>query len=154
VEQNKMEVIKMKSKYCDSDHYCIVVDGMPLDSILQSINSEGDYQGLIPTILDWIDEPREKSFVLSRYKSPEQIVMLPILMCPDDCDLWCTLVVVEVVKESSLIKWNRIGLDRSIGEELIIGYECIGTRVDWLANFPSMTFKQEEYYAQINKLLS
>lgn len=151
MEQNKMEVIRMKSKYCDNEHYCIVVDGTPLDSLLQSINSEGNYEGLIPTILDWIDEPREKSFVFSRYKSPEQIVMLPILMCPD---LWCTLVVVEVVREGSLIKWNRIGLDRSIREELIIGYECIGTRVDWLANFPSMTFKQEEYYAQINKLLS
>jgi hypothetical protein len=64
------------------------------------------------------------------------------------------LIVVEVVKEGSLIKWNRIGLDRSIGEELILGYGCIGTRVDWLDNFPSMIFDQGEYYAQINKLLS
>ncbi|MCM3631662.1 hypothetical protein M3194_30690 [Paenibacillus glycanilyticus] len=151
---NKMEVIKMKSKYCDNEHYCIVIDGIPLDSLLQGINSEEDYEGLIPTILDWVDEPREKSLVLSRYTSPEQIVMLPILMCPDDCDLWCTLIVVEVVKEDSFIKWSRIGLDRSTREELINGYECIGKRVEWFANFPSMIFKQEEYYSQINKLLS
>ncbi|MDF2653243.1 MAG: hypothetical protein K0Q73_9048 [Paenibacillus sp.] len=149
-----MEVMKMKSKYCDNDQYCILVDGIPLDLSIQTLNPEGAYEGLVPTILDRIDEPREKSFVLSRYKSLEQIVVLPILMCPDDCDLWCTLIVVEVQKEGSFIKWNRVGLNRSTREELIIGYDCIGTRVDWLNKFPSMTFDQGEYYSQINKLLS
>ncbi|WP_379196893.1 hypothetical protein [Paenibacillus sp. GCM10012306] len=151
---NSIEVRKMKSLYCEDEHFCIVIDNIPLDILLHTIYPEDEFQGLIPTILDWVDEPRERSFLLSRYHSVQQVEMLPILMCPDDCDLWCTLIIAEVVRmDDSTVKWNRIGRDRSTRKDMIDSYECIGTSVEWLGKIPSMRFNQSEYYAQLNKLL-
>jgi len=150
VELNRIEVSKRDSKY-GKDHYCIIVDGIPLDEWLHSCYPEEGYEGLIPTLSASM-EPREEALVLSRYQSTGSIVILPILMCPDDCDLWCTLIVVEVERRDGLIRWNRFGTDQSIGDELIQSYECIGGRVNWLNCAPSLIFEQAAYNAQISKL--
>ncbi|MFG0214559.1 hypothetical protein ACFU8X_15755 [Brevibacillus porteri] len=150
---NKIEVKKMTSKYCDSEHECVLIDEVPLDVIVHSLYPNHHFDGLIPTILDWIDEPREKAFVRSRYLSFKQREMLPILMCPDDCDLWCTLIIVEVVRFEGIIKWERMGIDQCTRENLINSFENIGTKVEWLEKVPSMTFQPEEYDSQISKLI-
>ncbi|MNI86785.1 hypothetical protein D3C73_1439090 [compost metagenome] len=109
---------------------------------------------MIPTILDWVDEPREKSFLLSRYKSLNQVERLPVLMCPDDCDLWCTLIIAEVVRtDDSTVIWSRIGCNRSTRNDLIDSYECIGTNVEWFEKVSSMRFDLSDYEAQITKLI-
>jgi hypothetical protein len=30
-------------------------------------------------------------------------VRFPILMCPDDCDLWCTLIITDVVCDEDFV---------------------------------------------------
>lgn len=150
MQLNRIEVNKRDSKY-GKDHYCIIVDGIPLDEWLHSCCPEEGYEGLIPT-LSVSMEPREEDLVLCRYQSADPIVRLPVLMCPDDCDLWCTVIVVEVERRDGLIRWNRFGADRSTRDELIQSYECIGKRVDWLNNVPSLIFEQAAYNTQISKL--
>ncbi|ACT01353.1 hypothetical protein [Paenibacillus sp. JDR-2] len=150
---NKFEVKKMKSTYCDDEHYCFVVDGAPLDYFLNEQYPEKSLLGLVPTIPEWMCMPAEKEFVLSRFHSSDPIVLLPVLMCPDDCDLWCTLLVAEVEKQDRFIRWNRIGYDRSTGDEKIETFEYIGNQVDWLEKIPPFIFKQEEYETEIKKLL-
>ncbi|WP_336772079.1 hypothetical protein [Paenibacillus sp. MMO-58] len=149
---NKFEVKKMKSKYCVDEHYCFVVDGASLDYLLNEQYPEKNIFGLVPTIPDWMSMPAEKAFVLSRYHSSDPVVLLPVLMCPDDCDLWCTLLVAEVEKQGRLIRWNRIGYDLSSGDEKIETLEYIGYRVNWLEKIPPFIFKQEEYETEIKKL--
>lgn len=76
----------------------------------------------------------------------------PVLMCPDDCDLLCTLIVAEVIKENDKVYWRRIGIDISNKSEFNGGYECIGSKVEWLESVPQMSFDLTVYNAQINKL--
>lgn len=36
-------------------------------------------------------------------------VVLPLLLCPEDLDFTCTVIVVEVEKTKNFVYWNRIG---------------------------------------------
>jgi hypothetical protein len=134
----------MKSKYIEEDHIRILIDNKPLDEILHELYPEQSLLGLIPTITDWIRLESEAQFVFERFATSNNAV-LPILMCPDDCDLWCTLVVAEVVKNESQIIWKRIGIDESQKNEMIDSYESIGIKVKWLDKVKEMIFNKENY---------
>ncbi|CAM3050601.1 hypothetical protein PATA110615_14590 [Paenibacillus taichungensis] len=86
----------------------------------------------------------EAIFVLSRFHSEQETVILPILMCPDDCDLICTVIVAEVIINNNQIIWKRVGTDISnLG--LTSQYELIGTEVNWLNSVPEMIFDKNTY---------
>jgi hypothetical protein len=149
---NIIEVIPMKSEYCDIEHHTIVIDGIPLDLLLHSYHPSSHLKGLIPTIIDWIDNPKEKEFIKGRFKPTSKEFVLPVLMCPDDCDLWCTKIVANVVKVDGFITWKQIGIDKIAREELLLGYENIGINVEWFENIPIMTFEETQYYSQLSKI--
>ncbi|MDQ0418675.1 hypothetical protein J2Z48_002878 [Croceifilum oryzae] len=154
MKTNKLEVKWMKSEHCTEKHLNIVVDGIPLDVLLHQLYPTDYLNGLIPTILEWVDNQEEMEFVKGRYTSTNKEEILPILMCPDDCDLWCTVVVAKVIKEGDYVTWDQIGIDRSVREDLILGYECIGSKVQWLEKVPRMFFNKAEYDCQLNKIYS
>ncbi|MGG3507706.1 hypothetical protein ABES58_19750 [Paenibacillus lautus] len=71
--------------------------------------------------------------------------ILPILMCPDDCDLSCTIVVVEVESVDDVVKWRRFGIDKNNPKELIEQNRFLETKVKWLDLVSSMTFSRKDY---------
>ncbi|MFD1736837.1 hypothetical protein ACFSCX_09680 [Bacillus salitolerans] len=142
----------LKSEYCDVEHQTILIDDTPLDILLHQNYPSELLLGLIPLIMDWVDNLIEREFIKVRYKSKNEEFVLPILMCPDDCDLWCTVIVAHVVRTNEYIIWDKIGIDRSSSEELLKGYDCIGSRVEWLDKIPQMKFDVAEYYTQLDKI--
>ncbi len=88
---NIMYVEMLKSKYVSVEHPTILVDGVSLDLLLHNLYPDNLYLGLIPTITDWIHLKEEVELVISRFYSNLEKVILPILMCPDDFDLICTI---------------------------------------------------------------
>lgn len=88
---NKIEVVPMKSEYCDYEHHTIVVDDTPLDVLLHSHYPSNNLLGMIPTIIDWLNDPKEKELITERYNSVSKDIVLPVLICPDDCDMCCTV---------------------------------------------------------------
>jgi hypothetical protein len=74
-------------------------------------------------------------------------------MCPDNCDLWCTLIVTQVVKSDGYIKWKKVGIESSTREDMLLGYDRIGSRVEWLDQIPPMTFAESQYRSQLNKTI-
>jgi hypothetical protein len=110
---NKIEVASMKSEYCKVEHHNIVIDDTPLDILLHSYYPANQLLGMIPTIIDWLDNPKEKELIKERFNSADSAFVLPILMCPDDCDLWCTVIVADVIKADGFWyqgKWPTGGL--------------------------------------------
>ncbi|MNP22713.1 hypothetical protein D3C76_1153970 [compost metagenome] len=101
--------------------------------------------GLIPTLIDWISLDEERKLVIQAFDLEEEIKVLPILMCPDDCDLSCTIVVAEVVTSNEQVKWNRIGIDTNNPKELIKKNRFLNTGVKWLSRIPRMTFSKDDY---------
>ncbi|WP_217504867.1 hypothetical protein [Paenibacillus taichungensis] len=133
-----------KSKYACTEHPTIIIDGVPFDLYLHNLYPDNLFLGLVPTITDWIHMKEEAIFVLSRFHSEQETVILPILMCPDDCDLICTVIVAEVIINNNQIIWKRVGTDISnLG--LTSQYELIGTEVNWLNSVPEMIFDKNTY---------
>lgn len=134
-----------KTKYASVEHPTILIDGVPLDIILHKLYPDELFLGLVPTITEWIDLKEEAEFVLSRFYSDQDDVILPILMCPDDCDLNCTLIVADIVINQNEVIWRRIGVDLSnFGTPY--NYELIGTNVQWLNKINEMRFDKHTYY--------
>ncbi len=63
VLMNKIEVVPLKSVFCDVEHLTIVIDGTPLDSLPHCYYPSDNLLGMIPTIINWIDDPKEKEFL-------------------------------------------------------------------------------------------
>lgn len=135
----------MKSKYVSTDHPTILIDGIPLDILLNEIYLDGLLLGLIPTMVDWISMEDERGLVEHTYDMNDDVKIMPVLMCPDDCDLSCTIIVVEVETANEFIKWNRIGIDKNNPRELIEKNMFLETGVEWLDKVPQMIFSKEDY---------
>ena len=104
---NRIQAIRGKSEYSLSDHLMIAVDGRPLDQHINVFDIEGrhGYNGLVPTLLDWLESEQERAVVWTRIL-PEigATTICPVLMCPDDCDFSCTIVVAEILIALTLQK--------------------------------------------------
>ncbi|OBY76668.1 hypothetical protein BBG47_25755 [Paenibacillus sp. KS1] len=142
---NKLSVENRKSKYVKIAHPIILIDEQPLDDILNEFYPDDMIVGLIPTIVDWISYDEESKVIEDIYDSKDVIKILPILMCPDDCDLSCTVIVAEVETTKDQIKWTRIGIDKNNPMEVINKYKFFETGIEWLVNVPGMTFSKEDY---------
>jgi hypothetical protein len=70
-------------------------------------------------------------------------------MCPDDCDFSCSLIVVEIENWGGSVKWNRMGIDKSVSLET----EKVGTKVDWFYKFGELEFAAEEYSEMIEAFI-
>ncbi|MNN41849.1 hypothetical protein D3C81_1559910 [compost metagenome] len=101
---------------------------------------------------DWLDDPGERAFILSRYNCTSNEFVMPVLMCPDDCDLSCTVVVAHVVRTGNRVAWTKLGIDMSSREDLMSGYDHIGTTVDWLDKITELTFTESDYISQFSKI--
>ena len=131
-----------KTEYSNAEHLAITVDGRQLDQIINDFYPEGSYLGLVPTLLDWLYNERERSVVWDRIKTGEnsrQIV--PILMCPDDCDFSCTIILADVVCKDNKVIWERLGVDNTA----LRGGKTIGEVIQWLDKIKPMVFPREEY---------
>lgn len=63
-------------------------------------------------------------------------------MCPDDCDLCCTVVVAEVEATESAISWHRLGIDAAVE---YTAPEDVGKTVHWLEQVGPFTFPRSDY---------
>lgn len=149
---NKIEVVTMKSEYCKVEHHTIVIDSTPLDLLLHNYYPSNNLLGMIPTIIDWVYNLKEKECIKGRFNSASKEVVLPVLMCPDDCDLSCTVIVANVIKADGYIIWKQVGIDMSTREDMLLGWEGIGSKVDWLDKIPHMTFEEAQYSSHLRKI--
>ncbi len=138
---NEILAKSYQSKYADTPHLTIQVDGKPLDVLLDEQYSGRNLLGLVPTLLNWLVDPKEQRVVWDRVESISPQVV-PILMCPDDVDLWCTVIVIEIAKTDSVVKWLSVGLDMGDGENMP---DSIGSDVDWFDGLEPLEFRLSDY---------
>lgn len=102
---NKIEGIQDKSDYeAYWDFINYRIDGYWLDEKLDELYPNNMYDGLIPTLVYWMELEDEKAVVWNRILPNEnETSICPILMCPDDNDFSCALIVAEI-KNCELLK--------------------------------------------------
>ena len=140
---NSIQCLIDKSDYeIYNDFMNFRIDGYWLDEKLDEIVPGKMYKGLIPTLLFAMEMDNEKEVVWNRiYPSVGQVVNCPILMCPDDCDFSCTLIIAEIENTGETVKWNRLGIDQTKEYEA----EKVGSSVDWFESVDKLEFSNNEY---------
>lgn len=139
---NTIQAVYQSSEYSKEPHWVIVVDEQPLDVFLHQLYPEHNLIGLVPTLLDWLEDDKERRVVWTRIKDPKKQVV-PLLMCPDDADFWCTLINVEIEHTKDAVIWHRMGLEKWLADD--DSPESIGKEVEWLDKIPPLVFYKKEY---------
>jgi hypothetical protein len=125
----------------------IFIDGKNIETLHDQLTM------LVPAMNEYIfpAEDRELVWRLLEPRMDGQVIA-PILVCGDDCDLYCTVVVAEITYKKDTICWERLGFDVSENENVEKVQQRIGLNVDWIVDIPPMTFDREEYTHSIMKL--
>lgn len=132
------------------EHLSIYIDDKRLDELLAEKVCE-EYLGLIPSWLNYYDNGnstsiKEKQYVWQQTQLSDKPVVLPILLCPDDFDFSCTVIVVEVICVEDKVIWRKIGIDSTpfdINEIELPKY--IGKKIDWFEHIGPFEFSKAEY---------
>jgi len=144
---NKIEGIQDKSDYEDYwDFINYRIDGYWLDELLDELYPNNMYKGLIPTLVYWMEREAEKAVVWKRILPNEnETTICPVLMCPDDNDFSCTLIVAEIRNCGDLIQWKQIGIDKTKEWDA----EKVGSKVEWLDKFNELNFSKQDYLTML-----
>lgn len=106
-----------------------------------SSHKGNDYQDLICAWLQMDDSSDEMT---TRNLAHREQAVVPVLMCPDDADFSCTIIVVEVVKSKTVVSWNRVGLLT----------DASTMSAEWFADFPTFKFLRSQYEGVVKAFFS
>jgi hypothetical protein len=128
------------------DFLNLKIDGEFLDELLESKYPGEMYKGTIPTLVFAMEVEEESQVVWGRiYPNLNSKSVCPILMCPDDLDFSCTIIVAEIEVLEDMVRWKRMGLDITKDWRA----ESIGSEVKWFEKIPQYEFSKSDYLAMI-----
>ncbi len=139
---NTITTRRHKNEFSGFFYYVILVDGVSLEDYVLKTKHAEIKAGLVPTLLNWLDDPGEREEVWKRVLSEDQeAARLPILMCSEDIDFGCTLIMTEVRSDSQHVYWERFGLEES---DSTVPTE-VGTKVLWFDDILPLKFARAQY---------
>ncbi len=164
---------EIKVKYIKNCHdyleYYWVIDKKPIvdyldeyiaDGLCRTLSSFGTMGGLLPAWTGDLEEKSENDFIWELIDSPEQKINLPILVCEDDCDLSCIIILVQLRKTKEYVYWDKIGVlqrDNWDNEkEMRSGILCLEayTDEDWERygdNIATEQYNSREYWNWVSE---
>jgi hypothetical protein len=140
---------KITTTQCVHDEYLMIfVDEIRFDKWLANALDNNNYINLIPTWLGWLLDSKEQEYVWAKtHLCKSETTIVPILICPDDLDFSCTVVVCEVKYLDTSVQWKRIGIDTT-------GFpNYIGEDIEWFQNIPLLQFPRKQYETCIDKFI-
>ncbi len=138
---NRIEAIRSKSKFVRAPHLVINVDGVPLDEILDTALPGLNLAGQVSSLLGWFHNEADSEVPWQRILPEVGCTgYAPVLICPDDLDYICSVVMAEVVAETDVIRWDRLGLDASRNG-------AVGASIRWESGLGPYCFDRAEYEA-------
>jgi hypothetical protein len=131
---NRIEAIRARSKFVPEPHLAIAVDGVPLDVAL-------GVEGLVSSLLGWFHNDEDSVVPWQRILPDVGFIgYAPVLICPDDLDLNCNVVMAEVVAEPDVIRWDRLGYNAA-------PRGAVGSWVRWEPGWGPYRFSRTDYEA-------
>ena len=146
---NKIEATWDKSDYEIYDDFLnIKIDGTFIDELVDKSYPGYDYKGTVPTLIFWMQLENERKIVWNRIlPRNNETTVCPILMCPDDCDFSCTIIVARITRTNSQIIWEQLG--SNLTQTTFQTPQLIGTEVEWFDEIEPMTFELSDYEQMI-----
>jgi hypothetical protein len=145
---NQITTKTFLNPFSKKNYYDLLVDNTLLEEVILSKIKERITPGLVPTLLNWLSNKRERKVVWERVL-PQigKKSNLPLLMCSEDIDFWGTLIITEVERDEKFVYWKRFGLDDSD----TVKPEEIGDNVKWFSGPKPMKFLIKEYQLILSK---
>ena len=140
--------VMFQSCAASAPHPVLAIDGISLEVWLGSVRPEANSLGLVPA-QGWLIDDDEFRCAWDRIESLEAGVstVVPVLVCGDDVDLSCTVVVVEQVVSQESVTWQRFGFSRTAGRET-------GISTEWFFGVSPVTFSREEFSSALTAFKS
>jgi len=141
---NNISTLRILNKFTNKYYFEIAVDGKALDVLLNEAYPEDNMLGLVPTLLDWLENKEERKVTWDRIIPKEnETIISPILMCSDDLDFSCTIIVAEATCKDNIVYWHRLGIDNS--DERDFKPETVGQKTNWLDKIPAWQFDKQQF---------
>ncbi len=140
---NTIDAGMHKSRTANSPHPVLRIDGVPLEQWIKGVKDVAgddmtDY--LVPAqgwLIDQADY--DNAWHLLGPQSEGSATVVPVLVCADDMDMNCTVVVVEQTVNADTVAWERFGQAVDVRHGIV-------TSVKWItphqkAVFPLSSFR-------------
>lgn len=110
---NYITVKDIQTQYHYYESYWII-DGIPIVNYLEqyktdSLNWFGSLLELLPTWSGKLIWQWENDFVWEMIDNEEEC-NIPILVCEEDCDFSCIVIIAHIRKTENIVYWDKIGL--------------------------------------------
>lgn len=167
IMKNKIKVESIKTCYQYEEYYWLI-DKKPvveyLDEYIKAglcpaLSRFGSMRGLMPAWTGELIWEWENDFIWELIDS-EQEINIPILVCEEDCDLSCIIILVKVYKSEDCVYWDKIGYlnqkSWNLAEYQRSGILCSAayTDEDWELygdNIALEEYKSKEYWDWVSE---
>lgn len=145
---NTISIIIAKPKFASTEQPVLAIDGTPVYNWvkLQIFDHDGNDEAysLVPA-QTWLYNENESSIAWKLLEPTyEGSTIVPLLVCPDDMDLNCTVVVVEQVVKEQTVEWRRFGLCTNHMNGVI-------TSVNWSDGAQNAAFNRTQFQDSVEE---
>lgn len=140
---NLLSITSHKSKYSFGFYPTFAVDGMPLEVWLPRHNREAEHHLVSAHSGLYCDDDTYLVWDRIYSTAPGWETLVPLLVCPDDLDLTCTVIVAEQHADEHYVQWRRFGLLRDL-------ITLQSPAVDWYASVPSLIFERSHFQSVLD----
>lgn len=140
---NQLSVVSHKSRYSQGFYSTFAIDGTALEVWLPENDPAAELHLVAAHGGLYDDENTDLVWDRIYSTAPGWRTLIPLLVCSDDLDLTCTVIVVEQHALEDQIEWRRFGLL----EEMITLEQ---PRVSWFEAIPFAVFDRAQFHQMLD----
>lgn len=148
---NTIDAGMHRSRCAKAPHPVLLIDGTPLEMWAKGIISSDAFgtdstDTLVPAQGWLIDESDlQNAWYLLEPKDQNSSTIVPVLICPDDMDMSCTVAVVEQQVDTQKVSWLRIGRATDVRNGIVVS-------VEWEMPSQKAVFDKAAFRAAVDEL--
>lgn len=148
---NVISAAMHKPPTASAEYAVLTIDGQPIYDWIKGLvfDEQGDdtTRKLVPAqVWLWDDDEAKTAWELLE-PFDDSTTIVPLLVCPDDRDMACTVVVTEQCVREDLVTWSRFGL-------VVRLLNGITSSVKWCAAVQHAQFDRCQFEAAVGKYKS
>jgi hypothetical protein len=143
----KISAAMFQTQYARTPHPVLTIGGESLDIWLDRMNPDKEVKDLVPA-QGWLINDDDLALAWRRITrdDSDSSTIVPVLICSDDVDFSCSVVVVEQRCTSDKIIWQRFGYDYSVlGDQ-------VGATVKWFESPSAIEFDRDMFLSALAEL--
>ncbi|MDR0225079.1 MAG: hypothetical protein LBI66_01545 [Burkholderiaceae bacterium] len=124
------------------DYPELQLDGRSLAIVIAELTKNAEITQLVPAH-SWLWDKEELALAWDRLLACHvgQVSHVPLLICPDDMDLHCTVLVAEQSCLDSEFVWSRFGF----------AMDWAMTHIEWLPAIAPLSFRRADFVDEVFK---